>query len=67
MEIFHQCFQYTTSTLSDFIECSFLASIIYVTFFADKCVKMKLLIDKCADHAEFYKKCTGLHILSSRS
>ena len=31
MEIFHQCFQYTPSNLSDFIECSFLLH------FADKC------------------------------
>ena len=36
MEIFHRCYQYTPLNLSDFI---------YVTFFAHKCLKMKLWID----------------------
>ena len=52
MEIFHQCFQYTLSNLSDFFP-----STIYVTFFADKCLKMKLLIDIYAlYYAESTKK-----------
>ena len=37
-EIFHYCFQYTSSNLSDFKECSFLLQ--SVTIFPDKCVKM---------------------------
>ena len=30
MEIFHQCFRYTPSNLSDFIECSFLLQSVYI-------------------------------------
>ena len=66
MEIFHQCFQYTPSNLSNFIECSFLLQSIY-HFSADKCLKMKLLIDLCTILCRITKECTGLHILSSRS
>ena len=67
MEIFHQCFQYSPSNLSDFVEMQF-PSTIYVTFLADKCVEMKLLIDIYAlYYAESTKKCTGFHILFSRS
>ena len=40
MEIFHQCFQYTPSNFSDFIE---FPPIIYVTFFADKMFKSEVI------------------------
>ena len=37
MEIFHQCFQYTPSNLSDFIECCFLLqSSVELTFLEGK-------------------------------
>ena len=57
------CFQYTTSNLSEF------PSTIYVTSFADKRLKMKLLIDICTVFCRIKKNCTGLHtyIISSRS
>ena len=39
---------------------------IYLTFFADKCLTMKLMKDihvYALHHAEFKKKCTGLLLL----
>ena len=54
MEIFHQCLQYTPSNLSDF------PSTIYVTLFADKCLKLRLLIDICTVFCRIEKKMHSL-------
>ena len=45
MEIFHQCFQYTPLNLLILLNVVFFY--IYVTFLADKYLKMMFLIDIC--------------------
>ena len=52
MEIFHHCFRYTPSNLSDFVECSLLLQ--FMLHLEVSCLKMKSLIDIYAlYYAEF--------------